>query len=190
MPRAGPSHGYRRFVIAHQEDAPCATSSCPTSVPPSASIGLFDSLVDRANETADGYPPYNIAKTGEDAYRITLAVAGFAADEIDIVVQENFLSVSAATQSEPVGTLLHRGIASRSFSRRLSARGPRSCRRRDAREWSPLDRSRERGSGGEEAAHGEDRVAHTGAFSESRVSDTASISRRHLEVCNMKPADT
>src|ERR1700736_4087769 len=66
-----------------------------------------------------GYPPYNIAKTGEDAYRITLAVAGFAADEIDIVVQENFLSVSAATQSEPIGTLLHRGIASRSFSRRF-----------------------------------------------------------------------
>ena len=80
---------------------------------------LFESLVDRANETADGYPPYNIAKTGEDAYRVTLAVAGFAADEIDIVVQENFLSVSAATQNEPAGTLLHRGIASRSFSRRF-----------------------------------------------------------------------
>ena len=80
---------------------------------------LFDSLVDRANETADGYPPYNIAKTGADAYRVTVAVAGFAADEIDIVVQENFLSVSAATQSEPTGTLLHRGIANRSFSRRF-----------------------------------------------------------------------
>ena len=80
---------------------------------------LFDSLVDRANETADGYPPYNIAKTGADAYRVTLAVAGFVADEIDIVVQENFLSVSAATQGEPVGELLHRGIANRSFSRRF-----------------------------------------------------------------------
>ena len=80
---------------------------------------LFDSLVARANETADGYPPYNIAKTGADAYRVTVAVAGFAADEIDIVVQENFLSVSAATQSEPPGTLLHRGIANRSFSRRF-----------------------------------------------------------------------
>ena len=80
---------------------------------------LFDSLVDRANETADGYPPYDIAKTGADAYRVTLAVAGFAADEINIVVQENFLSVSAATQGEPVGTLLHRGIANRSFSRRF-----------------------------------------------------------------------
>jgi molecular chaperone IbpA len=80
---------------------------------------LFDSLVDRANEATDGYPPYNIAKTGADAYRITLAVAGFDADEIDIVVQENFLSVSAATQREPAGTLLHRGIANRSFSRRF-----------------------------------------------------------------------
>jgi molecular chaperone IbpA len=79
----------------------------------------FDRLIDRANEAADGYPPYNIAKTGADDYRVTLAVAGFATDEIDIVVQENFLSVSAATQSEPAGTLLHRGIASRSFSRRF-----------------------------------------------------------------------
>ena len=80
---------------------------------------LFDSLVDRANEAADDYPPYNIAKTGADAYRVTLAVAGFALDEIDIVVQENFLSVSAATQSEPAGTLLHCGIANAAFSRRF-----------------------------------------------------------------------
>jgi molecular chaperone IbpA len=43
--------------------------------------------------------------------------SGFTGDEIDIVVQENFLRVSAATQSEPAGTLLHRGIANRSFSR-------------------------------------------------------------------------
>jgi molecular chaperone IbpA len=80
---------------------------------------LLDSLVDRANETVDDYPPYNIAKTGADAYRVTLAVAGFAADEIEIVVQENFFNVSTKTPSEPTGEFLHRGIANRSFSRRF-----------------------------------------------------------------------
>ncbi len=69
--------------------------------------------------SADGYPPYNIAKTDADAYRVTLAVAGFAPDEIDIVVQENFLSVSGKSQREPAGTFLHHGIANRSFSRRF-----------------------------------------------------------------------
>ena len=78
---------------------------------------LLDFLVDRANETVDDYPPYNIAKTGEDAYRVTLAVAGFAAEEIEIVVQENFFKVSTKTPSEPAGEFLHRGIANRSFSR-------------------------------------------------------------------------
>src|SRR6266705_1326295 len=78
---------------------------------------LLDSLVDRANETVDDFPPYDIAKTGADAYRVTLAVAGFAVDDLEIVVQENFFSVSTKTPSEPVGEFLHRGIANRSFSR-------------------------------------------------------------------------
>jgi len=119
MPRAGSSHGSRRFAIAHQEDTPMLSEFTPFFRSTVGFDRLFDSLVDRGNEATDGYPPYNIAKTGADAYRITLAVAGVAADEIDIVVQENFLSVSAATQSEPAGTLLHRGIANRSFSRRF-----------------------------------------------------------------------
>jgi molecular chaperone IbpA len=80
---------------------------------------LLESLVDRANETVDDYPPYNIAKTGADAYRVTLEVAGFAVDEIEIVVQENFFSVSTKTPSEPAGEFLHRGFANRSFSRRF-----------------------------------------------------------------------
>jgi molecular chaperone IbpA len=79
----------------------------------------FDSLVDRANETVDDHPPYNIVKTGADSYRVTLAVAGFAPDEIEIIVQENFFSISTKTQSEPAGEFLHRGIANRSFSRRF-----------------------------------------------------------------------
>jgi hypothetical protein len=92
-----------------KEDAPMHNEFTPFFRSTVGFDRLFDAI-DRANEAADGYPPYNIAKTGADAYRVTLAVAGFATDEIDIVVQENFLSVSAATRSEPAGTLLHHGM--------------------------------------------------------------------------------
>jgi molecular chaperone IbpA len=64
-------------------------------------------------------PPYNIAKTGEDAYRVTLAVAGFGLDEIEIVVEDNFLNVSAESHGESAGEFLHRGIAKRAFARRF-----------------------------------------------------------------------
>lgn len=78
---------------------------------------LFDdALVD------DGvnYPPYNIEKTGENAYRITMAVAGFGEDEINIVTQENTLTVSG--KAKPVdekNEYLYRGIAGRAFERRF-----------------------------------------------------------------------
>ncbi|HEX3952957.1 MAG TPA: Hsp20 family protein [Stellaceae bacterium] len=81
-------------------------------------------LVDTANRvdsTALTYPPYNIEKTGEDAYRLTMAVAGFSRDEIDIVVHENTLSVTGKGQKEDeAGRYLHRGIARRAFERRFS----------------------------------------------------------------------
>ncbi len=68
-----------------------------------------------------GYPPYNIEKTGENAYRIAMAVAGFAEHELDITVQENTLTVtgkSAETDGEG-REFLHRGIAKRAFERRF-----------------------------------------------------------------------
>ena len=83
-------------------------------------------LVDAANRvdsTAVAYPPYNIEKTGEDAYRLTMAVAGFAPAELDITVQENTLQVTgkgAQKEDENGGGYLHRGIARRSFERRFS----------------------------------------------------------------------
>jgi molecular chaperone IbpA len=67
-----------------------------------------------------GYPPYNIEKTGNDTYRITMAVAGFGADDVTITVQENALLVSG--KQKPNGDAqryLHRGIAGRSFERRF-----------------------------------------------------------------------
>src|SRR5437867_724057 len=81
-------------------------------------------LVDAATHVdgaALSYPPYNIEKTGEDAYRLTMAVAGFSRDEIDIVVQENTLLVTGKAQTEEEnGRYLHRGIARRAFERRFS----------------------------------------------------------------------
>ena len=70
-------------------------------------------------DTEGGYPPYNIEKTGETAYRITLAVAGFAPGEIKIEVKDTTLTVSGEKAAEPGDkTYLHRGIAARAFERR------------------------------------------------------------------------
>src|SRR5947207_1913049 len=75
----------------------------------------------RVDSAASTYPPYNIEKTGEDAYRLTMAVAGFAREAIDLTVHENTLIVTgkAETQDEN-GRYLHRGIARRAFERRFS----------------------------------------------------------------------
>ena len=81
---------------------------------------LLDS-VSRVDSTAISYPPYNIEKTGEDTYRLTMAVAGFGQDELDITVQENSLVVTGkAKEEEENGRYLHRGIARRAFERRFS----------------------------------------------------------------------
>src|SRR6266700_8081073 len=75
----------------------------------------------RVDSTALSYPPYNIEKTGEDSYRLTMAVAGFAQDELDITVHENTLIVTGKAQTEDEnGRYLHRGIARRAFERRFS----------------------------------------------------------------------
>jgi len=67
-----------------------------------------------------GYPPYDIEKTGQDAYRITIAAAGFGREELELVAQPNLLVVSGRKASaEDDRTYLHRGIAGRSFERRF-----------------------------------------------------------------------
>jgi len=81
-------------------------------------------LVDAAthvDNAALAYPPYNIEKTGEDAYRLTMAVAGFSPEELDITVQESTLLVTGKAKREQEGSnYLHRGIARRAFERRFS----------------------------------------------------------------------
>ncbi len=69
-----------------------------------------------------GYPPYNIEKLGDGAYRIAMAVAGFGQDELDLTVQENTLIVTGSAKVEGDGddrVFLHRGIAKRAFERRF-----------------------------------------------------------------------
>lgn len=74
----------------------------------------------RVDTAALSYPPYNIEKTGEDTYRLTMAVAGFAKDELEIVAQENAVIVTGKSKNgEDEGKYLHRGIARRAFERRF-----------------------------------------------------------------------
>ena len=82
---------------------------------------LFDLLETNARgAAADNYPPFNLERVAEDRYRITLAVAGFARDEIDIVAQQNLLLVTGRKDEKaPQGDFLHVGIANRSFERRF-----------------------------------------------------------------------
>jgi molecular chaperone IbpA len=79
---------------------------------------LANALESANRADAGGYPPYNIELTGEDQYRISLAVAGFRADEIDIEVKENLLKVIGQKSSDVADRqYLHRGIANRNFER-------------------------------------------------------------------------
>lgn len=80
---------------------------------------LLDTL-SRAEQNQPSYPPYNIELTGEDKYRITMAVAGFDRAEINIELNQNNLTVTGNKASEDQKrTYLHQGIAARSFERRF-----------------------------------------------------------------------
>ncbi|MBK5925917.1 Hsp20 family protein [Rhodobaculum claviforme] len=90
-----------------------------------ATVG-YDRVADLLDRVMAGdaaqptYPPYNIEKTGEHAYRITIAVAGFTAADLGVEVKENALHVSARKAEDEDGrTFLHRGIATRAFERRF-----------------------------------------------------------------------
>ncbi len=78
------------------------------------------SLLDSMNGETPAYPPYNIERTGENAYRITMAVAGFRESELEVEAKENTLTIKGEKAPEPEGTeVLYRGIASRAFERRF-----------------------------------------------------------------------
>jgi len=74
----------------------------------------------QANDSSLSYPPYNIEKTGEDAYRIAMAVAGFSSEDLEIVTHEGVLSVKGRAKAEDGKiTYLYHGIAARAFERRF-----------------------------------------------------------------------
>ncbi|MCO5066493.1 MAG: Hsp20 family protein [Rhizobiaceae bacterium] len=88
-----------------------------------SSIGfdrVFD-LLENASRvtTVDNWPPYDIAKIGDDDYRITMAVAGFAENELSMTQEQNMLMVAGQKSGEEAGEYLHRGIAGRAFERRF-----------------------------------------------------------------------
>lgn len=89
-----------------------------------ATVG-FDQVADMMDRvftndvSKQTYPPYNIEKTDEDAWRITIAVAGFSDEDLSVEVRENSLIVTARKAQEAERTYLHRGIANRAFERRF-----------------------------------------------------------------------
>ncbi len=88
------------------------------------SVG-FDDLQRRLDsalryaQANDAYPPYNIEKLSDDAYRISIAVAGFGEKDLDVTVKEDVVVVSGKLDADRENSYLHRGIATRSFERRF-----------------------------------------------------------------------
>ena len=83
---------------------------------------LFDLLENQVRTAGggDNYPPYNVERRGDDAYRITLAVAGFRPEDLDITAHQNLLVIQGRKRDETVdGEMLHVGIANRGFERRF-----------------------------------------------------------------------
>lgn len=81
----------------------------------------FEERIDRLARSADGYPPYNIERSpgadGAETFLISIAVAGFSQAELDIVSEDNQLTVRGRQKDEPGREFLHRGIAARQFQR-------------------------------------------------------------------------
>ena len=89
-----------------------------------SSVG-FDRIFDMMDSSLrfqpeENYPPYNIVRSGENAYRISLAVAGFKPDQISVTVQQNTLVVAGNEAKNTDQEYVHRGIAARDFERRFS----------------------------------------------------------------------
>lgn len=81
----------------------------------------FEERVDRLSKAAEGYPPYNIERTvdadGTERFLISIAVAGFGQDELDVVAEDNQLLVRGRQKEDGTREFLHRGIAARQFQR-------------------------------------------------------------------------
>jgi len=81
-------------------------------------VSLLDSAR-RIDQAGNSYPPYNIERTGDDAYRISMAVAGFDQSELNIETKENTLTINGVKNKGDAKNYLHHGIAERNFERRF-----------------------------------------------------------------------
>ena len=79
---------------------------------------MFD-MLDQVADTSQGYPPYNIERTNENQYRITVAVAGFGEKDLNLEVRDGLLSVTGKREDGDKQSYLHHGIAGRAFERRF-----------------------------------------------------------------------
>jgi HSP20 family molecular chaperone IbpA len=77
----------------------------------------LERLADRLTKNGEGFPPYNVEQTGEDLFTITLAVAGFAPEELSVTVEDNQLVLRGKQAGDEQRAYLHRGIAARQFQR-------------------------------------------------------------------------
>jgi molecular chaperone IbpA len=118
--------GGPRFRMSLQlEDMPMRTFDLTPLYRSTVGFDRLFSLLDNyggADTAAPTYPPYNIERTGENAYRITVAVAGFTGDELNIEAKENTLSIRGdkqAVEKEETNEVLYQGIAARAFERRF-----------------------------------------------------------------------
>ena len=96
---------------------------------------LFDLLENSAaGQAAENYPPFDLVQLDENSYRISLAVAGFRKEEIDITAQQNLLIVAGRRQDDDGTGYIHRGIATRSFERRFGLADHVTVRSADLRD--------------------------------------------------------
>ena len=103
---------------------PCVRLIFPPCIATTVGFDRLFSLLDSVGgvDAAPTYPPYNIERTGENAYRITVAVAGFTDAELSIEVKENALTLKGekkTAESADAAQVLYRGIAARAFERRF-----------------------------------------------------------------------
>jgi molecular chaperone IbpA len=124
---APPLEGRRLFMSLHQEDVHMRNYDLSPLYRSTIGFDRLFSLLDQHSgieSAAPTYPPYNIERTGENAYRITVAVAGFADNELSIETRENTLTVRGSKETAQNGQgekreVLYQGIAARAFERRF-----------------------------------------------------------------------
>ena len=116
-------------------------------------FSMLDQVGGAESAAAPGYPPYNIKRSGENAYNISVAVAGFAGADLSIEVKENVLTIRGNKQSggEEESDLIYQGIAERNFERKLPARRPCPDQGREPGERASAGRPLAGGPRGDEA---------------------------------------